>query len=73
MADNPNDDDHRPLSLLDAPTSTEGVSLEPLAVNKGFNSEENRKLVLKDGDFCLFKLRSFEMAEIADVMKIQEK
>ena len=55
------------------PNTAEGLTLEPLIADSGLNSEESRKLVYKDGDFCLFRPKSVEEIDSKDVMKIQEK
>ena len=50
-----------------------GLTLEPVVVDHESTSDESRKLVYKDGDFCLFQPHSLEEVESKDVMKIQEK
>ena len=50
-----------------------GLTLEPVIADGELASEETRKLVYKDGDFCLFRPHSLEEVDSKDVMKIQEK
>ena len=50
-----------------------GLTLEPLVADHQLVAEESRKLVYKDGDFCLFHPQSMTEVESKDVMKLQEK
>ena len=68
----------RKMSALDYDSgdgvpNVSGLTLEPLVAGGEVDLEESRKLVYKDGDFCLFRPHSVEEVESKDVMKIQEK
>ncbi len=61
------------MSESSAVPNVGGLTLEPSIAGGELALEETRKLVYKDGDFCVFCPHSLEEVESKDVMKIQEK